>query len=72
MRVVRSAVLAGLVLSVLAGPVGAASFPEHVRPPACEVVVALPHDIVGHLLTRPAASAAILTELLTDACFGGP
>lgn len=72
MRRYKLAAMTAVLIAAIAAPANAGSFPEHVRPPACEVVTALPVDIVGHLFTRPAAAADILAALLTDACFGGP
>ncbi len=72
MRPIRSLLLATVVLASTAAPAMAAPFPEHVQPPACDVVTALPVDIIGHLATRPAAATQILADLLSDACLGAP
>ena len=60
---------AAIALSLsLAGPVGAAGFPDAGKPHSCDAVQSIPKDLIGHLFTVAPATAARLLALLTEVC----
>ena len=69
-RLAASTILAVAAAIGLAAPVAAGDFPDQAgRPPACDVITALPKDVIGHLDSVNPAVAARLAQRVADACF---